>query len=71
MIHHPKLGVLADHVMQIQSLDSASVQHVERCAECLANLRWLNELATLRKSLPPRSATEAVLKIFKSKPNAA
>lgn len=65
MTRHPGLGMLADYVMNVKALDVASRQHVESCAHCRADLRWLEQLGALREFEPPDSAVEPVLNEFR------
>ena len=67
MSQHLQLSALADHVIKVRALDTASLEHVKAWAHCRSDLRWLEQLGALRNFEPPKSAVEMVLKVFKKK----
>jgi len=67
MAQHLKLSVLLDHMLQVRALTPVSLEHMESCAHCRSDLRWLEQLDALRNFEPPKPAVEAVLRAFKEK----
>jgi hypothetical protein len=64
---HVQLSVLVDHVTKTKFLDAASLEHVESCAHCRSDLRWLEQLENLRKFEPPKALVETVIKTFRKR----
>jgi hypothetical protein len=71
MAPHIQLSALIDHVMKVNALDTAGLQHVESCVPCRSDLQWLEQLDALRKFEPPKPAVQAALRLFTTKRDAA
>ena len=71
MARHLQLMVFVDHVLKVRALDPASMEHVESCAYCRSDLRWLEQLVALRNLEPPKPAVETAFEIFRKNRDAA
>jgi hypothetical protein len=71
MTQHLQLSMLADHVMQIKSLDASGMKHLDSCPHCRSDIRWLEQLGALREFEPPKSAVTGVVNTFRTKRDAA
>jgi len=67
MSRHLQLGVLADHVLKVKSLDASALKHVDSCSHCRSDIRWLEQLGALREFEPPSSAVNGVIEAFKTR----
>jgi hypothetical protein len=47
MTPHISLSKIADHILELKMLDSASMKHIEDCVECRSDLQWLKVLRSL------------------------
>jgi hypothetical protein len=56
MTPHVSLSKIADHILELKALDSASMKHIEDCVECRSDFRWLKVLRSLGQRESPTSS---------------
>jgi len=59
MTQHITLSAIADHILELETLDSCSLKHIEDCVECRSDLQWLKVLRSLGQPQPPQPAEKA------------
>ncbi len=47
MTPHITLSAIADHILDLKTLDATSMKHIEDCAECRSDFQWLQVLRSL------------------------
>jgi len=47
MTPHITLSAIADHILDLKTLDAKSMKHIEDCAECRSDFQWLKVLRSL------------------------
>jgi hypothetical protein len=52
MTPHISLSEIADHILELKTLDAASMKHMEDCVECRSDFQWLTVLRNLAASPP-------------------
>ena len=58
MTPHISLSKIADHILELKTLDAASMKHMEDCVECRSDFQWLKVLRSLAAS-PPSATPKA------------
>jgi hypothetical protein len=71
MTQHITLSSIADHILEVKTLDDSSLKHLENCAECRADLQWLKVLRNLGEVSPPETAVSTAVETFKTRTDAA
>jgi hypothetical protein len=56
MTPHITLSEIADHILELKTLDASSMKHMEDCVECRSDFQWLKVLRSLRQPESPPSA---------------
>jgi hypothetical protein len=59
MTPHITLSAIADHILELKTLDSSSLKHIEDCVECRSDFQWLKVLRSLGQPQPPQPAEKA------------
>ena len=59
MTPHISLSAIADHILDLKTLDASSLQHMEDCVECRSDFQWLKVLRSLGQPQTSQSAEKA------------
>jgi len=59
MTSHITLSAIADHILELRTLDSSSLKHIEDCVECRSDFQWLKVLRSLGRAQAPPSIEKA------------